>query len=56
MKMTHTHTVSILDLSPAAFEEIRAKLADAGYHDHFHTEDDKLVIDMWGIAVQAEGE
>lgn len=48
MKVTHTY--AILELSPAAYSEIREKLAAAGYSDQF--QDD--LIDMHGIAVTAE--
>lgn len=51
-----THTFVELDLSPEAFEEIRRKLADAGYHHCFvdSTDDDSLRLDMHGIAVKSD--
>lgn len=49
-----TYTYAILPVSKAAFEEIRAKLVEAGYGDAI-SEDDG-VIDMHGIALQPEEE
>lgn len=52
--MRSTYTYAVLDLSPAAYEEIRQKLTDAGYGHAFHTgRDGRTVIDMRGIAVAA---
>ena len=50
--MKTTHTFALLELSPAAFEEIASKLREAGY-GHAFTEhaDGRAVIDMHGIAV-----
>jgi hypothetical protein len=48
--MTHTHTFSILPVSPGTFEEIRSKLKAAGY-DHALFEDG---IDMHGIAIKID--
>jgi len=53
MGIRQTHTFAILELTPAAFEEIKTKLAAAGYQHAFIEEDDKLVIDMHGIGVTA---
>lgn len=50
--MRTTHTYAILGVSPAAFEEIKAKLEKAGYDDQIH--DDGATIDMHGIALQQE--
>jgi len=49
-----THTYAILEVSPVAYEEIRKKLADAGYEDQFIDEGDGdgIVIDMHGIALK----
>lgn len=56
-RLTHTHTYSILELSPAAYQEIRSKLEAAGYTDVFHRDDDHgETIDMHGIAVAQEKE
>ena len=49
--MRSTHTYVELELSPAAYDEIRAKLAAAGYDHAFM--DDKT-IDMHGLAVVRE--
>jgi hypothetical protein len=52
LKMTSTHTYAILEVSAAAYNEIRSLLAAGGYSDQFHkdkTHDE--VIDMHGIAL-----
>lgn len=50
-----THTYALLEISPAAYEEIKTKLEAAGYADQFHDQDDgKVAIDMHGIAVIEE--
>jgi hypothetical protein len=51
MRLTQTHTVVLLELSSAAYQEIRAKLEAAGYHHAFHEEG---WIDMTGIGVALE--
>ena len=48
-----TYTYAICQLSRAAFDEIAAKLREAGY-DHAFEENE--VIDMRGIGVKAEDE
>lgn len=48
--MRTTHTLAILELSPAAASEIETKLRTAGY-DHAFLEDG--MIDMTGIGVRA---
>jgi hypothetical protein len=48
--MRSTHTYAVLELSPAAYSEIREKLATAGYQHAFKGD----VIDMHGIGVTAE--
>lgn len=45
-----TYTYAILEISAAAYQEIKQKLTDVGYEHAFHDD----VIDMHGIAVQAE--
>jgi hypothetical protein len=53
-KVRHTRTFALLDLSPAAYAEVRQKLLQASY-DHVFTEvDGREVIDMNGIAVREE--
>jgi hypothetical protein len=51
-----THTYVVLDVSAAAYEEIKAKLAAAGYEDQFHEDDGKVLIDMHGIAIGKGGD
>lgn len=51
--MRATHTYAILEISAAAFGEIRSKLLAAGYDHAFHMDGDKIDIDMNGIAVRA---
>ncbi len=46
-----THTYAILEVSAAAYEEIKKLLTDAGYEDTFHEHDGRTVIDMHGIAL-----
>lgn len=48
------HTYVILRLSQTSWDEIADKLCAAGYGHAFHAERDGVVIDMHGIAVQAE--
>lgn len=50
-RLTSTHTFVELELSPAAYAEIRAKLEEAGYQ-HAFAEDG--AIDMHGIGVTVE--
>lgn len=49
MTLRTTHTYVELDLSPAAYDEIRAKLEAAGY-DHCFIRGEET-IDMHGLAV-----
>lgn len=51
-----TYTYAILEVSRAAYQEIKQKLEAAGYSDQFHDNGGKLVIDMHGIAVAEEPE
>lgn len=54
-RVTTTHTYAILDISEAAFDEIRDKLKAADYGHAFHQDGDgHLVLDMHGIAVRKE--
>ena len=48
MGLRQTHTYVELELSPAAYDEITAKLREAGY-DHAFMDDGE--IDMHGLAV-----
>lgn len=53
--MRTTHTYAILEISAAAYEEIRAKLEQAGYQHAFHPKaDGRIAIDMYGIAVATD--
>jgi hypothetical protein len=55
--MRNTYTYATLAVSPAAFEEIRAKLQAAGYADQFQFskhQDTPYLIDMHGIALTLE--
>ncbi len=51
---TSTHNYAILRISPAAYDEIRAKLEATGYADQFDKDMDGETIDMHGLALQAE--
>jgi hypothetical protein len=46
-----TYTYALLEISQAAYDEIKAKLESAGYSDQFHEDDGQIAIDMHGIAV-----
>lgn len=54
----NTYTYAVLDVSPAAYIEIKEKLEKAGYQHAFHDDrdGDGLVIDMHGIALKNQGE
>ena len=47
-----THTYAVLEVSSAAYAEIKALLEAAGYEDQFHEDDGAIVIDMHGIAIK----
>ena len=49
-----TYTYALLLVSHEAYDEIRAKLAEAGYEHAFDQTDEGEVIDMHGIALRAE--
>jgi hypothetical protein len=51
-RLTSTHTVAVLELSKAAYDEIAEKLLAAEY-DHVFDADG--LIDMTGIGVAIEG-
>lgn len=48
-----THTYSVLQISRAAYDEIRGKLMEADYGHALHREHGFELIDMQGIALQA---
>ena len=50
--MTYTHTFVELKVSSATYDEIAAKLKDAGY-THVFLDNDR-VMDMHGIALKKE--
>lgn len=43
-----SHTYVVVEISPEAYEEIRAQLEDADYH---HVLNDAPPLDMYGLAV-----
>ena len=50
-----TYTYAILEVSAAAYDEIRGALEAAGYQDAFHDDGDGYeVIDMHGIALRRD--
>lgn len=50
--MSGTRTYAILEVSPAAHEEISKKLRAAGYDHALHEDDEHgTVVDMHGIAL-----
>ena len=51
MTIRQTHTYAVLEVSPAAYREIRGALEAAGYAHAFHQGGDGEVIDMHGIAL-----
>lgn len=53
-RVTRTHTHVILELSKAAYDEIKNKLSDAGYQHLFDEDEGRTIIDMHGIAVAEE--
>lgn len=53
--LRQTRTYVILEISQAAYDEIKAKLEEAGYQHTFHESNEHgLVIDMHGIALGLE--
>lgn len=51
-RLNMTHTYVTLDISPAAYDEIRAKLEEAGYQHAFMEGGE---IDMHGLALVRAG-
>lgn len=49
--MRTTRTFALLEVSPALYAEVRAKLEAAEYDHAFHHVDGRDVIDMNGIAL-----
>lgn len=56
MILRSTYSYVVMDLSPAAYDEIRQKMLEAGYHQAVHggMDDGRVVVDMHGIAVARE--
>ncbi len=53
--MTHTRTFSILEVSKAAYDEIRTKMLAAGYDDAVWDQGEHgTILDMDGIALGME--
>lgn len=48
-----THTYAVLQISRAAYDEIRGKLLEADYGHALHREEGFELIDMRGIALQS---
>lgn len=48
-----SYTYGILDISPAAFKEIRERMERAGYGHAVHNNNAGIVIDMHGIGLRA---
>ena len=48
--MRSTHTFALMEVSPSTFEEVREKLAAAGYDHALISEGGKLHLDMQGVA------
>lgn len=46
-----TYTFAKLEVSQFAYDEIRAKLVEAGYEHAFGVDDEVELIDMHGIAL-----
>lgn len=46
-----THTYAVLEVSRAAYDEIRTKLVAYGYEHAIHEDDGRELIDMHGIGL-----
>jgi hypothetical protein len=53
-RLTSTHTVSTLELSPSAYEEIAGKLRAADYAHVFEDDQPGSMMDMTGIGLTRE--
>lgn len=51
-----TYTYALMDVSEATYQEIKAKLLEAGYSHALHDGDDGIVLDMHGIALRKQKE
>lgn len=54
-RIRSTYTYATLEVSAAAYKEIRDKLDAAGYQHAFHEDGDGEVIDMHGIGLKDGG-
>ena len=54
--MGRRRSYDVLEVSAACYAEIRGKLEAAGYQHAFHEDREGEVIDLHGIALQAEDE
>ena len=55
--MTYTYTYVVMEISQAAYDEIKKKMKEADYNHVFHKDSQfGPVIDMHGIAVAAKGD
>ena len=50
--MRNTRTYAVMKVSTATFQEVKAKLEEAGYDQALHNDDKTL--DMHGVALEAE--
>ena len=51
-----TYTYALMEISEAAYMEIKAKLEQVGYQDQIHTEEGEApVLDMHGIGLVLVG-
>lgn len=54
MTVRATHTYAVLDVSPACFREVKARLEATGSEHAICEDGDRTVIDMHGLALAAE--
>jgi hypothetical protein len=55
--MGMTHTYAVLDISPAAYEEIKRRLESCSQPERLYKETDgTIVLDMNGIALRREND
>jgi hypothetical protein len=50
-KLAQSYTYALMEVSGPAYDEIAAKMREAGYGDAFHVEGSRYAIDMHGIAL-----
>jgi hypothetical protein len=49
-----SYTFALMDVSPATYAEIRAKLVEAQYDHAFHKDEGRDVLDLQGIALREQ--